>query len=474
MRKGAETQKVCDIGIIGLGVMGQNLLLNIASKGFSAAGYDKDQTKVDRAVKATEGQEIFETVNLPQFILGLQTPRKILMMVPAGTPVDSVIHDLLPYLEKGDILIDAGNSYFKDTNGRLSQLAEKGVHLLGVGISGGEEGARNGPSIMPGGDLHAYAQVRHIFEEIAAKVDGEPCVAYLGPGSAGHFVKMVHNGIEYGLMQLISETYDLMKRGLRIKEELLHGIYKEWNEGDLNSYLIEITSHIFEKKDPKTAKLLIDVILDQAKQKGTGKWTSQSAMELQVPAFTIDTAVGMRYMSMLETERKLAAAKFARKDIPFEGKPEEFIQELASALHIGMILVFAQGMSVLSAASKNYQYCLDLATIARIWRGGCIIRSSLLDEIHAAYAGNNELENLLLAETFSEKVLKGQDSLRKVVIAGAKWGLPIPAFMSALGYLDAFRSDWLPANLIQAQRDFFGAHTYERIDEKGTFHTLWE
>lgn len=460
---------IYDFGMIGLGVMGQNLVLNLNDQGFSIAGYDRDKSKIG----GLKGRaRIFETPDLKEFISLLKPPRAVMMMVPAGDPVDAVIRDLLPHLEKGDIVIDGGNSYFKDTNLRIQNLAKKGIHLLGVGISGGEEGARHGPSMMPGGSEEAYARIRLFFEKAAAKVNGDPCVAYLGPGSAGHFVKMVHNGIEYGLMQLISETYDLMKRGLGIDEGKMHAIYKQWNEGESNSYLLEITAHIFEKKDEKSSKLLLDEILDVAKQKGTGMWTSQSAMELQVPSFNIDTAVAMRDLSMLENQRKLLSQALKRPVKPL--KDNGFSEQIAQAFYAAMIIVYAQGMAILKAASEKYQYGLNLETVAKIWRGGCIIRSALLEPIREAYRSNPQLQNLLLDPGLSTKIMQRDESLRGLIVKGAQTGVPLPGFMSALSYLDAFRSDWLPTNLIQAQRDFFGAHTYERIDAKGVFHTEWE
>ncbi|MCE5316436.1 MAG: NADP-dependent phosphogluconate dehydrogenase [Parachlamydia sp.] len=459
---------IYDLGMIGLGVMGQNLVLNLADQGFSVAGYDRDKSKIG----GLKGQQsVFETADLKEFVSLLQTPRAIMMMVPAGNPVDSVIQDLLPYLEKGDILIDGGNSYFKDTNLRIQNLAKKGIHLLGVGISGGEEGARHGPSMMPGGSQEAYARISPFFEKTAAKVDGDPCVDYLGPSSAGHFVKMVHNGIEYGLMQLISETYDLMKRGLGIDESKMHAIYDQWNQGELNSYLLEITAHIFQKRDI-SGKLLIDDILDVAKQKGTGMWTSQSAMELQVPDLNIDIAVDMRDLSMLHNQRTLLSKTLKRPVRPL--KENGFVEQMAHALYGAMIVVYAQGMAVLKAASEKYQYGLNLETIARIWRGGCIIRSALLEPIREAYRNNPELPHLLGDPIMSEKIMHTDEDLRGLIAKGVQTGIPLPGFMSALSYLDAFRSDWLPANLIQAQRDFFGAHTYERIDANGVFHTQWE
>ncbi len=396
------------------------------------------------------------------------------MLVPAGSPVDSVIKDLLPYLDKGDLIVDAGNSYFKDTDLRARNVAAKGIHFLGVGVSGGEEGARHGPSIMPGGPKPAYERVRPVFEAVAAHVNGDPCVDYLGPGSAGHFVKMVHNGIEYGVMQLIAEAYDLMKRGLGLNDDELHGVFSTWNNGKLNGYLMEITGHIFSTVDEKTGKRLIDEILDVARQKGTGMWTSQSAMELQVPIPTIDIAVAMRNLSVFEEQRTMASKLLLRPVRPFGGDRHAVIAQMERALYAGLIVTYAQGFAVLVAASDKYQYHLNLETVARIWRGGCIIRAGLLDEICTAYRNQPGLPHLLLDAQLAAEVMANQDAPRSVVCAAAELGLPALGFMTALGYLDGYRSAWLPANLIQAQRDYFGAHTYERVDAKGTFHTQWE
>ena len=357
---------------------------------------------------------------------------------------------------------------------RARNLAAKGIHFLGVGVSGGEEGARHGPSIMPGGPKEAYERVRPVFEAAAAKVNGDPCVTWLGPGSAGHFVKMVHNGIEYGVMQLIAETYDLMKRGLGLNDDEMHEVYALWNKGELNGYLVEITSHIFSKQDEKTGKRLIDEILDVAKQKGTGMWTSQSAMELQVPIPTIDLAVAMRDLSVFAKEREQASAIYQRSMRRFTGDRNTFLTQLGRALYAAMIITYAQGLAVLAAASDKYEYHLDREAVARIWRGGCIIRAALLEDICAAFHARPELPNLLLAPNLSHKLMEHQEDLRQVVCQAAELGVPAPGLMVSLGYLDAYRSAWLPANLIQAQRDYFGAHTYERIDAKGTFHTVWE
>ena len=469
-----QSQQQYDIGMVGLGVMGRNLLLNMADHNFSVAGYDKDQTKIEALRRETAERNIRGEANILSFVELLRRPRAIMMLVPAGAPVDSVITDLLPHLDKGDLIIDAGNSYFKDTDLRARNLSAQDIQFLGVGVSGGEEGARHGPSIMPGGPKEAYERVRPVFEAAAAKVNGEPCVTWLGPGSAGHFVKMVHNGIEYGVMQLIAEAYDLMKRGLGLTDDEMHEVYVLWNKGELSGYLIEITSHILSKREEKTGKRLIDEILDVAKQKGTGMWTSQSAMELQVPIPTIDLAVAMRDLSMFAKEREQASAIYQRTPRHFTGDRETFFMQLGSALLVGMITVYAQGLALMVVASDKYKYHLDLEAVARIWRGGCIIRAALLEDICAAFHARRDLLNLLLAPNLSHKVLEHEECLRQVVCQAAELGVPAPGLMVSLGYLDAYRSARLPANLIQAQRDYFGAHTYERVDAKGAFHTEWE
>jgi 6-phosphogluconate dehydrogenase len=463
-----------DIGMVGLGVMGRNLLLNMADHGFSVAGYDKDADKVKALSQEAGEGNVRGATDIKEFIGLLSRPRAVMMLVPAGAPVDSVITDLLPHLDKGDLIIDAGNSYFKDTDVRARTLTEKGIQFLGVGVSGGEEGARRGPSIMPGGPKEAYERVRPILEAAAAKVNGAPCVTWLGPGSAGHFVKMVHNGIEYGVMQLLAETYDLMKRGWGMNDDEVQEVYASWNKGELNGYLVEITSHIFSKQDEKTGKRLIDEILNVAKQTGTGMWTSQSAMELQLPIPTIDLAVAMRDLSVFTKEREQASALYQRSLQGLTGDRAQFLTQLGRALFAGMVVIYAQGMALLAVASAKYKYDLDLEAVARIWRGGCIIRAALLEDICAAFHARRDLPNLLLDLNLSRKVMEHQEDLRQVVNQAVASGVPAPALMVSLSYLDAYRSAWQPANLIQAQRDYFGSHTYERIDAKGSFHTEWE
>lgn len=461
------------LGMVGLGVMGRNLLLNMADHGFAVAGYDRDPDKVAAFMKEAGSHDVGGSAKIQEFVGILEKPRAVMMLVPAGAPVDSVISDLLPCLQKGDLIIDAGNSHFTDTDIRTKKLAEQGFHFLGAGVSGGEEGARHGPSIMPGGSRDAYERVRPIFEAASAHVNGEPCVTYIGPGSSGHYVKMVHNGIEYALMQLISESYDLMKRGLGLNDQELHDVYKSWNQGDLSGYLMEITRDIFAHKDEVTGKPLIEMILGVARQKGTGMWTSESAMELQVPTPTIDLAVAMRDLSVFDVERKQAESLLPRSIRKFEGDRNRFKEQLSRGLNAATILVYAQGMALLSVASNTYGYQLNLEDVARIWRGGCIIRAALLEDIRVAFQKKKDLPNLLLDPGLSKKIMALQEDLRLVVQTASVLGIPAPGFMVSLGYFDAYRSAWLPANLIQAQRDYFGAHTYERIDTKGTFHTEW-
>lgn len=522
--------------MVGLGTMGRNFLLNVADNGFSCVGYDLDAEK--RKLLLAEGAELAidtgETI--AEFVGKLKRPRNIMLLVPAGKIVDAVINDLLPYLEKDDLVIDGGNSHFLDTERREALLLEKGIEFMGVGVSGGESGARFGASIMPGGRRDFYERVRPILETVAAKVNGEPCVAYMGTGSAGHFVKMVHNGIEYGLMQILAETYDFLHRVLKLDYTEMSRIFAGWNEGELNSFLVEITADVLKFVDKDTNKPLVEMILDTAGQKGTGKWTSQAAMDFGVPVPTIDAAVSMRQISAQKELRILAAQKYRRQAAeaaPVEGgtepvesarQPEdlkheialesmktpasefqhetlgdvsdteqtekseaefddadedvvatadEFLVEMKNALLASFIVTYAQGLSLLQMASVEKNYGLDLAEITKIWRGGCIIRSALLEDMRRAFAENPDLPNLILDDKFAALLKSRHEDWHLIVGLFAQSRVPALCLSSALQYFDAFRSERLPANLIQAQRDYFGAHLYQRIDKEGTFHTEW-
>lgn len=462
------------IGVIGLAVMGKNLALNIESRGYSVAVYNRSREKTDEFLQEAKGKNIVGTYSIEEFVNALEKPRKILLMVKAGAATDATIEQLKPYLEKGDIVIDGGNTYFKDTQRRNKELAELGIHFIGTGVSGGEEGALKGPSIMPGGQKEAHELVRPIFEAIAAKVDGEPCTTYIGPDGAGHYVKMVHNGIEYGDMQLIAEAYFLLKHVLGLNAQELHEVFAEWNKGELDSYLIEITADIFTKIDEETGKPLVDVILDKAGQKGTGKWTSQNALDLGVPLPIITESVFARFISAMKEERVKASKLLAGPAVkPYEGDRAHFIEAVRRALYMSKICSYAQGFAQMKAASEEYNWNLQYGNIAMIFRGGCIIRAQFLQKIKEAYDRDPALPNLLLDPYFKDIVENYQQSLREIVATAAMRGIPVPAFASALAYYDSYRMETLPANLIQAQRDYFGAHTYERIDKEGVFHTEW-
>ena len=463
----------CEFGMIGLGVMGSNFLLNVADNGFTAVGYDKDAEKAQALTDASEGR--VEGLNSPEkFIERLATPRKIMMLVPAGPIVDAVIQELIPHLEPGDILIDGGNSHFTDTDRRMQELENEKIHYLGVGVSGGEEGARHGPSLMPGGSEEAYEVVRPILEAAAAKVNDEPCVAYLGAKSAGHFVKMVHNGIEYGIMQLTAEVYDFMKRGMNLTNEDVQRLFSEWNKGELQSFLVEVTADIFKEKDPDTEEgLLVDKILDKAKQKGTGKWTSQVAMDLGVPIPTIDVSVTMRFLSALKEQRVAAAQDLDLGDLDVDEDRLNTEKELHNAFYFAIVVTYAQGLALLEAASEEFNYGINIEDVARIWRGGCIIRASFLEDIMNAFRKEPDLPNLILDEQLAKLMKERHSDARKIVALGVEQGIPVPAFASSLTYFDSYRTERLPSNLTQAQRDYFGAHTYERIDKEGIFHTEW-
>lgn len=467
-----EEQKF-DYGMIGLGTMGRNLVYNMSDHGYTVIGFDKNNSQVETLKKEAGNDKVFATSNLDEFLKALKTPKVIMMLVPAGKIVDEVINELKPFLSENDLLMDCGNSHFTDTNKRNEQLEESAIHFMGVGISGGELGARYGPSIMPGGPKKVYERVAKMLEAVSAKVNKEPCVTWLGPGSAGHYVKMVHNGIEYGLMQLISEVYHLLKECAGMNNDELHTVFSKWNEGELQSYLIEITADIFTQKDELTDSLVIDKILDSAKQNGTGTWTSEDAMNLQVPIPVIDIAVSMRDLSAYKKEREATHQNIEGPDTKFTGDKNELVKQMEQALYFSIITVYAQGMALLQVASKKYKYDLKLENIAAIWRGGCIIRASLLEDIRAAFSKHPDLSNLLLSDAFSKKLMQSQNGIRKVIQTAVESGVPVPAMMGALGYFDSYRSAWLPANLIQAQRDDFGAHTYERNDREGIFHTHW-
>ena len=465
---------VSEFGMVGLGVMGRNLLLNIAEHGHSVSGYDTNQKQVDSLHEEASGKPAQGFTDVKEFVNSLRKPRCITMLVPAGSPVDSVIETFRPYLEPGDLLIDSGNSYYKDTDRRIKELEPTGIAFFGMGISGGESGARHGPSMMAGGTPEDYEKVRGILELVAAKAeDGTPCVARVGNASAGHYVKMVHNGIEYGIMQLLAECYDLMKRGWHMTNEEIANVFDGWANSEIGGFLIEITSTVLRYKDPETGNYLIDMIADGAKQKGTGKWTSQDAMDLRVPVPTVDAAVSARDLSDLKEER-VEASKILQTAGADEN-PERHIDWLGQALYVAMVATYAQGMAQLRSASEAYNYGVDLAEVSSIWRAGCIIRSALLREFHSAFTANPNLPNLLVAPTIVEPVKKRLMALRVAVGGAIALHIPAPAFSASLAYIDGYASERLPANLIQAQRDYFGAHTYSRIDKPGqVFHTEWD
>jgi 6-phosphogluconate dehydrogenase len=459
--------------MVGLGVMGRNLLLNMGEHGFAVAGYDKDPKQVASLRTESAGLPIQAMEDIGSFVQALQPPRAVMLLVPAGSVVDSVIRNLLPLLSQGDMIIDAGNSHFTDTDLRESTLETKGLHFFGMGVSGGEAGARHGPSMMPGGPIAGYQRVQDVLQAVSARVDGEPCVTYLGPHSAGHYVKMVHNGIEYGIMQLIAEVYDLLARGLGLSDDELGDVFSSWNQTELNGYLVEITAEIFRKVDEITGKRLVDVVLDAAHQLGTGMWTTQDALNLHVPTPTIDSAVVMRNISGREDQRSAISQIYGGPIQRLTDRRNEVIEKARRGLYAATILTYAQGFAQLDAASKAYEYNLDLSAVASIWRGGCIIRSRLLEPIRSAYQLQPELLHLMLDRTLGEAVAERINDLRGVAQTAAGLGIPAPAFMATLAYIDSLRSTHLPANLTQAQRDFFGAHTYERVDQRGVFHTQW-
>ena len=464
-----------DIGVVGLGVMGSNLALNMERHGFRVAGYDLDAARAAAFVNGAAAGKRIDLADSPVALMEmLQKPRRVLLMVPAGAAVDSAIAHLKGHLEAGDILIDGGNSLFLDTERRSKALAADGFNFVGMGVSGGEQGALWGPSIMPGGPRDAWEALAPILRAIAARADdGEPCVEYMGPGGAGHFVKMVHNGIEYGDMQLIAETYDLLSRGLGLAAGDLHEIFAAWNQGELRSYLIEITAAVLAKVDPDTGRPMVDVILDEAQQKGTGKWTSQQALDIGAPIPTINAAVESRIISALKPERVVASRVLQGPPARFGGDRQRLIDAARDALYASKITSYAQGLGLLRLASEEYHYGLKPGDIAKIWRAGCIIRASLLADIMAAFRRDPALVNLLLDEAFRGAIHERQAAWRFVVQTAIGMGIPVPAMSASLAYYDAYRSERLPANLTQAQRDYFGAHTYRRVDRTGTFHTEW-
>ena len=464
------------IGLIGLAVMGENLVLNMERNGFGVAVFNRTVEKVTKFVEGRgKGKNIVGCMSVEALCNALEKPRRVMLMVKAGAAVDAFIDKVVPHLDKGDIIIDGGNSYFPDTIRRTKALADKGIHYLGAGVSGGEEGALFGPSIMPGGTKKAYAAVESIFTAISAKVDGNACCTYIGDDGAGHYVKMVHNGIEYGDMQLICEAYNLMSSGLGMSPAEIQAVFDEWNKGELNSYLIEITAEVLKRIDPETGRPLVDVILDTAGQKGTGKWTSQSALDLGVSAPTVAEAVFARCISAIKEERVAASKELTGPATTFDGDKKVFIQAIHDALYASKVCSYAQGFQLMAAAGKEYGWGLKFGEISMIWRGGCIIRAHFLSRIKEAYDREANLANLLLDPYFKDIVLRSQANWRDVVGTAVKLGIPTPAFSSALAYYDSYRAARLPANLLQGQRDYFGAHTYERVDKpRGEFfHTEW-
>jgi len=469
------TANQCDIGLIGLAVMGENLVLNMESKGFTVAVFNRTTEVTDKfAASRGKGKNIQPTRSMEEFVGALKKPRKAMIMVKAGGPVDAVIGQLAPLLDQGDVIVDGGNSLFTDTQRRCKDLEGKGIHFVGCGVSGGEEGALKGPSLMPGGPRESWEIIAPIFRQIAAQVDGEPCCRYMGPDGAGHYVKMVHNGIEYGDMQLICEAYAILNNVVGMDDKQLAETFTEWNKSELDSYLIDITSQIFRKKDPETGKALVDVILDKAGQKGTGMWTLQSAIAQSVVISTINAAVEARVISSRKDER-VAASKILPQPKPkkFTGDRKKVIDAVRNALYASKIVSYAQGMELLGAASKQYNWNLNFGDIATIWRGGCIIRAKFLNRIVDAYKRDPALHNLLLDSYFTDIIKNTQDNWRIAVATAIDFGVAVPAFSASLAYFDSYRSARLPSNLLQAQRDFFGAHTYERVDKPGVFHTEW-
>jgi 6-phosphogluconate dehydrogenase len=462
-------------GVIGLAVMGENIALNVERNGFPIAVYNRSREKTDAFMAhRAPGRNVKAAFSLEQFVASLERPRKILVMVQAGKPVDAVIQQLKPLLQEGDIIIDGGNSWFEDTERRTQELEPTGLRYIGMGVSGGEEGALNGPSLMPGGTKSSYEYLSPIFNKIAAQVDDGPCVTYIGPGGSGHYVKMVHNGIEYGDMQLIAEAYDLLKNVGGLSAAQLHEVFTQWNTTDeLDSFLIEITANIFPYVDPESKIPLVDLIVDAAGQKGTGLWTVKTALDIGVAIPTITAAVNARIMSSIRDERIAASKQISGPNAKYGGDIKAFVNMVRDALYCSKICSYAQGMALLSTASKTYNWDLNLGEMARIWKGGCIIRAGFLNKIKKAFDENPALPNLLLAPEFKQTILDRQAAWREVIVTAAKLGIPVPAFSASLDYFDSYRRARLPQNLTQAQRDYFGAHTYKRTDKEGSFHTEW-
>ena len=468
--------KLAQFGVIGLGVMGQNLALNIEDHGQSVAVWNLEPEWVGRFVSANQGKQIIGNTDLAAFVRSLERPRRMLMMIKAGDPVDEMLERIAPILEDGDIIIDGGNSFFKDTQRREASMRARGLNFFGMGVSGGVEGARNGPSLMPGGDPNAYRHMQPTLEAIAAKTDSGPCVTYVGADGAGHYVKMVHNGIEYGDMQLIAEAYDLLRHALGLSAPQIAEVFAKWNRGKLASYLIEISAEILTAIDPETHKPLVDVILDKAGQKGTGKWTAQIALDLGVPIPTISAALDARALSAMKDQRLIANAQYHRTPARYTGDSAELIAAIADALYASKICSYAQGMSMIAAGAAEWNWKINLREIARIWKGGCIIRALLLDPIMAAFERQPTLVNLLLDADFQSRITASAPAWRKIVGTAAALGIPAPAFSASLAYFDAYTAAQLPQNLTQAQRDFFGAHTYQRVDrpDAGFVHSDWK
>ena len=460
-------------GMIGLGTMGRNLVLNMVDKGFVVCGYDRNPDQQKRLADEGAGKPVQVAANMQDFVNSLATPRRIMMLVPAGKIVDAVIDEVSPLLQPGDILIDGGNSHFTDTDKRIERLKPTGIHFTGMGVSGGEDGARLGPSMMPGGCAEGYAELKTILEKISAQTEDGPCVTFIGNGSAGHYTKMVHNGIEYAMMQLISEVYGILKNIGGLSNAELQQVFADWNKKELQSFLVEITAEVFKKEDTETGQQLIDIILDKAKQKGTGMWTSQSAMDLNVPLPTIDVAVSMRYLSAMKDDRVIAASKYALQINNTATDKQQLISLCKNALHFGFLLSYGQGLQLLSVASTTYKYDINMAEVIRIWKGGCIIRSVLLNDLQKAYQQDTALTNIIQSPVFVPVLKTLRNDSAALIVLAITNNQPVAALSASLQYFTAYSTAQLPANLIQGQRDYFGAHTYERIDKPGSFHTEW-